>query len=230
MKKENLTNMLLPKGEWLEALLVAFKAANLELVAAPRSYEYTFVNQALPIVFQAVRSKEVIKSVSDWDTSVNAGFTGTDIAAEARVNIADPNKWKFPLLELNPQAPQPRVYLGSTPNLREKIAQPTLADLEGTTIYTEYPSLTANLILGKVNAKIKAVQGGSEGRWRIDQQNGAIVSIRDTDATMKANEIEPIMNILTAGVLYVESAQISNQDRLRVNDLRERIYLALAGK
>ncbi|MEO8582105.1 MAG: hypothetical protein ABI425_06060 [Patescibacteria group bacterium] len=227
--QERMTTVLLPKGEWLEAMLTAFQVANLELAAQPRSYEYSFVNQALPILFQAIRSKEVIETIYDWDTSVNAGFTGTDIAEEQRVSAAKPRTWEFPLNELNPDAPQPKVYLGSTPNLRNKISRPTIADLEGTTIFTEYPNLTQKFINNNaVNAKVKAVQGGSEGRWRVDKRNGAIVSIRNTDATLRANEIEPIIDIMRAGVLYVEGPNISEQDQLRVDDLRELIFRALA--
>lgn len=227
--KEKMTTVLLPKGEWLEAMLTAFQVANLELFAKPRSYEYSFVNQALPILFQAVRSKEVIETVFDWDTSVNAGFTGTDIAEEQRADVSKPRSWEFPIEELNPNAPKPRVYLGSTPNLRSKVAEPSISDLQGTTIYTEYPNITQQVINNAgISAKVKAVQGGSEGRWRIDQRNGAIVSIRNTDETMKANEIEPILDILRAGILCVEGPNINPQDKLRLDDLRELIYRALA--
>ncbi len=226
--KEKMTNVLLPKGEWLDAMLLALKVANLEVVAQPRSYEYSFINQALPILFQAVRSKEIIETVYDWDTMVNAGFTGTDIAAEQGVNPTQPRSWDFPIDELNPVAPRPTAYLGSTPNLRAKLPDPKLSDLEGTTIYTEYPNLAQKTIAkAGVSAKIKPVQGGSEGRWRIDQRNGAIVSIRNTDATLRANEIDPMLDIMRAGILYVESPNISQQDQLRVDDLRELLFRAL---
>jgi ATP phosphoribosyltransferase len=226
--KEKMTNILLPKGEWLDAMLLALKVANLELVAQPRSYEYSFVNQALPILFQAVRSKEIIETVYDWDTTVNAGFTGTDIAAEQGISLTQPRLWEFPIDELNPGSPKPRVYLGSTPNLRAKSPDPIMSDLEGTTIYTEYPNLTQKTIdRAGVRAKVKPVQGGSEGRWRIDQRNGAIVSIRNTDATLRANEIDPMLDIMRAGILYVESPNIDKQDQLRVDDLQELIFRAL---
>lgn len=227
--KEEITKMLLPKGEWLEAMLIAFQIAQLELRSEKsRSYEYSFANQTLPILFQTVRSKEVIGVVCDWDTSVNAGFTGTDIALEQRVDSSQPRSWNFPIEKLNSNAPKPRVYLGSTPNLRARIPKPTIADLRGTTIYTEYPNLTQQVMADTgVTAKIKAVQGGSEGRWRIDERNGAIVSIRNTDETMKANQIDPILDIMRAGILCLEGPNISQQDQLRIDDLRELIYRAL---
>lgn len=223
-----MTKILLPKGEWLDSMLTAFKVANLELDAPPRSYEYTFVTQALPILFEAVRSKEVLESIYDWDTDTNAGFTGTDIAVEQGVSPEQSRAWNFPLQELNPDAPQPIVYLGSTPNLRARVSEPSVSDLEGTTVYTEYPNITRRYMArAGVEVKIKPVQGGSEGRWRIDSRNGGIVSIRNTDATLRANEIEPMTDILKAGVLLYEGANITKQDQLRIDDLRELLYRAL---
>lgn len=225
MRKEKMTTVLLPKGEWLEALLLAFRVAGLELSAPPRGFEYTFVEQALPILFQAIRSKEVLGVINDEDTSVTTGFTGTDIALEQNLDIAQPRFWRFPLDELNPAAPKPAVYLGATPHLRAKVKNPTATDIAGTTIYTEYPNLTQQLIdrLG-VTAKIKPVQGGSEGRWRVDERNGAIVTIRNTDATMRANEITPLLALISAGILYIEGENTSPQDKLRIDDLREVLY------
>jgi ATP phosphoribosyltransferase len=175
-----------------------------------------------------VRSKEVIAAINDGDTNANAGFTGSDIAAEQGCNTKQPRTWEFPLDRLNPNAPKPQVYLGSTPNLRRQINQPTINDLVGTTIYTEYPNLTQQMLNGtKVVAKVKAVQGGSEGRWRIDSNNGAIVTIRNTDATMKANAIAPMLDIMRAGILCIESPNISKQDQLRIDDLRTLIGRSL---
>lgn len=230
MSLERETILLLPKGEWLEAMLLAFKIAGLELYSQPRSYVYSFVHPALPIIFQAIRSKEVIEAIFDWETSVNGGFTGSDIAVEQRVNTGDSRFWEFPISQMNPDAPLPRVYLGATPNIQAKESSPSLVDLNGTTIYTEYPTITQQYLeeIG-VHARIKAVQGGSEGRWRIDPRNGAIVTIRNTDATMKANQIQPLADIMTAGILYVEGPNIQPSDQLRVDDLRELIYRALIG-
>lgn len=227
MNKERMTTLLLPKGEWLDALLVAFQVSGLELFASPRSYEYTFLNQALPVVFQAIRSKEVVAAVNDWNITANGGFTGTDIATEQRANLDTPRAWEFPLRELNPDAPNPQVYLGITPNLSQENFDLGVPGIAGTEIYTEYPSLTQQFLRSnRISATVRSVQGGSEGYWRINPRNGAIVTIRNTDATLRANEITPVQDILTAGVVYVESPRMSRQDQERVDDLQEALYLA----
>ena len=227
---EKETQVLLPKGEWLSSLLRAFQFAKLDLLSThPRSYEYRFATLGIPLVFHAVRSKEVISTIRDEDTAANAGFTGTDIAFEEGIDSKSKRTWEFPLHEFNPGAPKPVVYLGSTPNLREKIAEPKITDITGTTIYTEYPLITMQLLANEsIFARVKPIQGGSEGRWRFDGTNGAVVTIRNTDATLRANEIEPMLDIMGASILYVESDAISGQDRQRIDDLREKVYLALA--
>jgi ATP phosphoribosyltransferase len=224
--KEKITNLILPKGEWLDSILIALKVAGMEVKNQPRSYEYTFVNQALPIVFQAFRSKEVVDVVTTWGSSASGGWTGSDIAAEENLDLSDERSWQFPLSTLNPNAPKPQLYLGSTPQLRQQVPSPTISDLEGGLIYTEYPNLTRKF-LGQTQAEIKGVGGGSEGYWRTFPRNTAIVSIRNTDATMKANQIELIKNLMEPTVVFIESANASKQDQSRIDDLRELIYIAV---
>jgi len=223
--KENYTKMLLPKGEWLESMLIAFANAKMPLVSKPRSYEYEFVDTNLPITFYAVRSKEVLGTIKDPDTVVWSGFTGTDIAEEQEYALNDAN-WEFPLAPLNPKAPKPVIYLGKTPNLKIEVSSTNLADIKGTTVYTEYPTITNRFFENAlVEVNIKTVQGGSEGRWRLDPDNGAIVTVRNTDATRRANNIEPVVDILKAGVIFVAQENLQTQDQLRIDDLREFLYL-----
>lgn len=233
-QKETYTYLYLPKGEWLDALLTAFKVAGLELCAPDRCYEYTFVSQSLPILFQAVRSKEVWTDICDFDTKAKGGFTGSDIAREQGIFES---RWKFPLYELEPsdaKFPRPEIYLGSTPNLRQQITKPCVADLEGQTIYTSYP-IIARQFLNKYKlwdfndqsrVNIKTRQGTIEGRWRTDKTNGAIIDITSTGKTMRANGIEVMEKIMPAEVVYIQKLGMNPRDEERVNDLREKLYLA----
>lgn len=221
--KENFTQLYLPKGEWLDATLIAFKRANLELQASPRCYEYKFVSSSIPIVFQAIRSKEIWDDISDFETTANGGFTGSDIILERRVT---PNRrWIFPLYQFEPENgnfPRPKIYLGSTPNFREQVSTPQIKDLEGKTIYTNYPNITQEFFDQKeIKPKIVEKQGTIEGRWRTNLNNWGIVDIVSSGSTMKANQIEIMEPIFTAELEYIEGENISTQDKLRVDCLIE---------
>lgn len=226
MNQEKQTQLYLPKGEWLDAISKAFKRANLEISAPPRSYEYTFTNSKLPIVFEAIRSKEVCLDINDPETSVSGGFTGSDIVIEQNSKPL----WTFPLYNfesIKDDFPKPKIILGSTPNFRVNIKYPKIQDLESKTIYTSYPIITRKFFEeNKVNTKIIERQGTIEGRWRTNLNNWAIVDVVNSGNTLKANQIEIMQQILPAEIVYVENQNMSNQDKLRVNDLQELLYIA----
>jgi ATP phosphoribosyltransferase len=222
---EKFTQLYLPKGEWLDATLTAFKRANLELEAPLRCYEYRFTKSRIPIVFQAIRSKEVWSDIIDPETEVNGGFTGSDIVLEQEIK---PNRrYDFPLYDLEPENgnfPRPKIYLGSTPNFRSQITNPNIEELEGKTVYTAYPNITKNFFeQKKIKPNIVEKQGTIEGRWRTNLNNWAIVDVASSEKTLKANQIEIMENIFSARLQYVEGPNISTQDQSRIDYLMETI-------
>jgi len=227
MKEKN-TQLYLPKGEWLNSMLVAFKRAGLEIQAQPRSYEYKFVSSTIPIVFEAIRSKEVWEDITDPNTTANGGFTGTDIIEEQNINTKD--RWTFPLYELESDDtifPRPRICLGSTPNCRDAISNPKINDLENKIIYTSYPEITKKFFTKKgINVEIVEKQGAIEGRWRTNINNWGIVDVVSTGKTLKANNIKIMEEIFSAEIDYIGGPNISYKDQVRVEDLREKLYLA----
>ena len=220
---EKFTQLYLPKGEWLDATLTAFKRADLELQSTPRCYEYTFVSSRIPIVFQAIRSKEVWSDISDPETVVDGGFTGSDIVLEQMINPT--RRWLFPLNELKPENadfPNPRIYIGSTPNFRNQATTLDLGELETRTIYTSYPNITRSYFrqLG-ISPTVIERQGTIEGRWRSNPNNWAIVDVVSTGKTLEANEIKIMDYIMSARLEYIEGENMNPQDKLRVDDLIE---------
>lgn len=222
---EKFTQLYLPKGEWLDATLTALKAVDLEVQSSPRCYEYRFVSSRLPIVFQTIRTKEVWQDITDPETVANGGFTGSDIIYEQ--NAKPTRRWTFPLYELEPigqNFPRPRICLGSTPNFRDQVQQPTIEDLNGKTIYTAYPKIAKDFFdRKKIKPKIVEKQGTTEGRWRTNIDNWAIIDVVSTGNTLRANGIEIMEDILTAELEYVEGPNMSPQDKLRVDYLVEAI-------
>jgi len=226
MKEKN-TQLYLPKGEWLNSMLAAFNRAGLEIKAQPRSYEYKFVSSTIPIVFEAIRSKEVWEDIIDPNTTANGGFTGTDIIKEQ--NIYTQCRWTFPLYELesNDIFPRPRIYLGSTPNCRDVIPNPEISDLKNKIIYTSYPRITQDFFTNrKISVEIVEKQGAIEGRWRTNINNWGIVDVVSSGKTLEANNIKIMEEIFTAEIDYIGGPNISCQDQSRVDDLREKLYLA----
>jgi len=223
---EKLTQLYLPKGEWFDSISKAFSRANLEISAPPRCYEYKFTSSKLPIIFQAIRSKEVCLDVNDPETSVNGGFTGSDIVIEQYSTAL----WTFPLYNFESEKdnfPKPKIILGSTPNFRANTKDQKIQDLNSKTIYTSYPTITKRFF-EENNTQVNIIerQGTIEGRWRTNFNNWAIVDIVNSGETLKANQIEIMEEILPAKIVYVENSNITNQDKLRVNDLQELLYKA----
>jgi ATP phosphoribosyltransferase len=223
---EKLTQLYLPKGEWLNAILSAFKKADLEITAPPRCYEYKFVSSSIPIIFEAIRSKEVWSDISDQNTTANGGFTGSDIAIEQAIT----SRWTFPLYNLQPEDeifPRPKIILGSTPNFKQKFDQPEIKNLDGKTIYTSYPKITQDFFdNNQTKVKIVEKQGAIEGRWRTNLDNWAIVDVVNSGDTLKANQIEIMQEILPAQIVYVENQNMNYQDKLRIDCFREQLYIA----
>lgn len=225
---EKLTQLYLPKGEWLDATLTAFRRADLELQSNPRCYQYSFVSSRIPIVFQAIRSKEVWSDISDPETVANGGFTGSDIVLEQMINPT--RRWLFPLNEFKPEDvdfPKPRIYLGSTPNFRDQVTNPRVESLAARTIYTSYPNIARDFFnqLG-VFPNIVEKQGTIEGRWRSNPNNWGIVDVVSTGKTLIANQIEVMDYIMSARLEYIEGENMSYQDRSRVDCLIETLERA----
>lgn len=223
--KEKYTQMLLPGGEWLENIKKAMRLDGLEIAATSgRQYRYTFVEQALPIVFDIVRSKDIPTTLIDRDTSVAAGFTGSDITEESGQNYL----WTYELVSKLYDGKRPMVVLGSTPNLRDRRAEPNIEDLKKTTIYTPYPNMARKLLKNNYNISptIKERAGKIEGYWRVDKKNGAIVDITSSGETMRENDIKLMEILMFPEVVFMQRENISRQDQRRCDDLREIIYQA----
>lgn len=227
---EKYTQILLPKGEWLGSLVKSFAMIEMPIVKtrpSDRCYQFNFVDQGIiPITFTLARSRNVIELLSMEETTANAGFTGSDIVEEQDANKLA--RWDFKLVS-QVMSPSPFLYLGSTPNLRNQFANPTVYNLAESIIFTTYPRITERYLQEKgVTAKIVVpMDGGIEILWGVTPANLAIVDIGQTLETAKENEIEVMDDqIIRPEITFVQTEMISPQDQLRCDELREKIYLA----
>lgn len=228
--KEDLTPVLIPKGAWLKPILSAFESAGIQLNSKKGSDEYTLVDGVLPIILYAVDAKQVGSTAGDWDTTVFAGFAPTDALAEERTNLSNPRLWELPIFDLYPDSPNQSVYLGLTPNIRQRESEPSIWDLDGTTIYTPYPSLAMLYLCQQIEIKIKVVNEQPETFWRLNPRNGGVVSLMNSPEQLISNQITLIEELFRVGIYYVEGALMPQRDQLRVDDLREKFYQALQSK
>ncbi len=220
--KENFTQILLPGGEWLPSLLTAFQVAGLELeTKGSRCYRYTVATQALPIVFDVVRAREVPEILAHPDCLAVAGFSGTDVFVEKGVQEV----WILPLLELVPSAPQALLYLGLTPNYQgdEKVL-----DLNGSRLFTTYPKIARRYLRKNKIDGVSVIErsGKIESLWRVFNNNLAIADISSSRKTARANDIRIVREIMWPVVGLSRSPQATMADLLRINDLQEMFYLA----
>jgi ATP phosphoribosyltransferase len=226
-KNETYTQILLPGGEWFSSILDAFSAIGLALnTSSDRCYRYSFVTQALPIVFDVIRSWDVPDVANDLDTSTWTGLTGTDILKEKGL---EPN-FIFPILEFVPSAPQAILYLGITPNYPEDARNDL--NLDGSTVYTTYPNIATAFLeqLGQKNVTVKYKAGKIEGLWRVDPNNLAVLEISASGKTAVENSVTFYKEVMKPDVAGYISPLAPTQDRERMNDLQEIFYQAMKGK
>lgn len=225
MKKERKTTILLPAGEWQQSLLVTFASAGISyLRESERNYQVTFPDLGIEGVF--VRTKSVPKLLASKNTQAVAGFTGTDILIQSRrTSLAEfENGWEVPLLKYDKSAPQPSVYLGTTPNARERFEkEPSLSDLAGGIIVSAYPELARQYFQNRgYDPEILQEDGKIEGLWRIIPSCFAICDISSSGKTMAENSITLFEIIMSVSLqLIVEEDKATSTDISRLETLKK---------
>lgn len=199
--REDMTKILIPKGELLGDFLGLLSRLNLEATeVSSGSLAFTISTLALPLLLVAARARDIGRTVGDPDSEYCFGFTGTDIIAEQGLNnqlgIISPS-----LLQTRAQ-----IVLGSTPNWNEKVAKPKIENLpENSVVVTPYPNITTSFLQEKgVDAAVVERLGAIESYWWGYPDNTAIVDVRVSGKTMEANRIKPIevvMDDLTIGLI-----------------------------
>jgi len=119
MKNTKETYLALPGGEWFKSLMRTIDDSGLQTKQNCQR-DYLVRLPKLGINGVVVRSKEVPTLVSSQQSSAVAGFTGTDILVEQKIRtLTEAQQGQDWLVPLDEKAPQPQVYLGTTPNLEQ---------------------------------------------------------------------------------------------------------------
>lgn len=207
--REQMTKVLIPKGELLRDFLSVMAQSDCELSpVAPGSLAFTLSRLSLPLLFVATRARNVQETINKSDA--NFGFTGTDIAAEQGLAI----KSRLPSSMMSKKTD---VVFASTPNWNEKVAKPAKNNFpKQSTVVTPYPTLTAQFLSENVlPATIIDVLGATEGYWWTDSQNTAVVDVRVSGDTMRANRVRPIETVLEDVTLALVQAKPEKRNTAR---------------
>lgn len=193
---------------------------------------FKFPYLSIPILLVAMRPRDIGKAVADPDTNFCFGFTGSDIVAEQGLTpVGD--------LPVEAQRQPPNLVLGSTPNFREKVAQPrleSLSDMPGARITTAYPNLTKKWLAERqIDAEVMELQGATEAFWWGDPFSMAVLDVVQTGKTFADEDITPMETMMGPTTIQVIRTPDSTEfkapkperflmDFLALDDLMTRIF------
>lgn len=226
---ERKTKILLPAGEWLESLLQLFSTVGIKYEReSQRNYFINFPE--FDIEGTLVRTNSVPLLLQNDDVSAVAGFTGTDILFESETQKdGTVEEWSIPFDSIGVKAPQPKIYIGTTPNAQETFGEHVrLEDILTGIIATVYPRILETYInkMGYSEAEVRIHQdkGKIEGLWRILPGCFAICDVVSTGKTMKENGIDLFESIMLVQLAFVQNNEkTTTQDLERIEKLKRKI-------
>jgi len=188
------------KGRLHDPSVELLERAGLHLVdGADRQLYARTVDEDVTVLY--ARAADIPEYVSDG--AADLGITGYDQAQEAdRDNLVD-------LLDLG--FGECKLVL-ATP---EDGDIETPADLEGGTIATEFPTVTADYLEAvDVDAEITEVSGATELTPHVDIADG-IVDITSTGTTLRMNRLEVIDDVLESSVRLFAHEDVADDPKVQ---------------
>jgi len=207
------------KGRLHEPTLDLLERAGLHLVdGADRKLYADTVDPDVTVLF--ARSGDIPEYVADG--AADLGITGYDQERESRTGLVE-------LLDL--EYGNCRIVLA----VPEESGVSTVEDLEGGTIATEFPAITADYFDEQaVDVDITEVSGATELTPHVDMADG-IVDITSTGTTLRMNRLEAIAEILDSSVRLFAREEVTDDPKVEqvttalgsVLDAADKRYLML---
>jgi ATP phosphoribosyltransferase len=226
-KYKNESKIASPNGEWGSSIKKMLTAANI-CWEQKSERSYGIYLPRLDVTLVTTRAKDVPRLVMDARSDAVAGMTGTDILIEKGLQElqAQPIGWPIPLAELDPQAPQPKVYLASTPNDYDgnDFYSPSLQTVTNGSVVTSYPNLARQYFdaKGYPQVEIEEFAGSIEGLWQLLPACYAVVDISATGTTAEANALSILDTILLVQLMLMENTDKMNDgDKRRIDDFKD---------
>jgi ATP phosphoribosyltransferase len=214
-------------GEWGSSIKKMLTAAEIRWEqTSERSYGIYLPR--LKVTLVTTRAKDVPRLVMDDRSDAVAGMTGTDILIEKGLQKlkGQPVGWPVPLTELDPQAPQPKIYLASTPNdyNGDDFYNPSLKTVTNGSVVTSYPNLARQYFdaKGYPQVEIEEFAGSIEGIWQLLSACFAVVDVTVTGTTAEANALTVLETILLVQLKLIENTDKMNDgDKRRIEDFKD---------
>lgn len=202
----------------------------------------------VPIEFVIIRASSIPDLVTDQNSTVKAGVTGSDIIWEAGMAKRNP---VFGLLRKSVQdmcgigiggrefgeylpvddTKNATLYIGVTKNFAEKIRKeqsrsPKVEDLEGWMLATKYPRIAYEILTERevMQTTIFPVRGTDESMQYVFPNCVGILGVMSSGETVKQNEIELLEAIQKVTIHMIEKkGKMSRRDADVLDDVRNRI-------
>lgn len=219
--------LAVPTGELETDVTKFFRDIGLQFDKVDRSYFLEVKNMPLDLI--AVRASSIPQLVSHDQSLIKAGMTGSDIVWES--GMGEDFGENLPVHTLNPNAKQWSLYIGVTKPFANQILEqysrsPTVADLSGNILSTEYPRIAYEYLSDKKPHQVKVlhVHGTDEAMQYAFPNCYGVLGVLSSGATVKANNIE-VLDIFHQGTVKMIEAgnKLSPYDISILSDLRERI-------
>jgi len=184
----------IPKGSLEEKTLGLFKKAGFEININGRSYFPSIDDNGIQLMM--ARAQEMPRFVEDG--VIDAGITGRDWCIETKARVKEIAELQYA------KKTNRNVRWVLAVNRDSKIR--SVKDLEGKRIATELVQVTKSYLRkNKVNAKVEFSWGATETKCPLLVD--AIVELTETGASLKANKLKIIGELLRSSTVLIANKQ-----------------------
>ncbi len=208
----------IPKGSLEEKTLGLFKKAGFEIGVNGRDYFPSIDDPEMELMM--VRAQEMPRFIEDG--VIDAGITGRDWCIETNAKVKEITELRY-AKKTNRDV---RWVLAA--NKDSRIG--SVKDLKGKRIATELVEVTKSYLRkNKVNAKVEFSWGATE--TKCPKLVDAIVDLTETGASLKANKLEIIDELLKSSTVLIANREAWKKAWKRekicgINDLLQGVLLA----
>lgn len=236
MKENGRLKIALPSGELQQDVIGFMENIGLNFNVVDRRYLIKVDN--LPIDFVIIRASSIPSLVTNEESELKAGITGSDIIWEAGMgkNFGE----EIPVEKLNPQSKKSSLYIGVTNDfyryvlnqVTDFIRDPKVEDLSGWMVATKYPNIAQEVFSERSvkDIKIFPIAGTDEAMQYILPCDG-ILGIISSGKTINANDIKILEIFYQVTTKMIQATdKLTNRDLDLLDYFRELITIAIQRK